>query len=81
VRRKLDVLARHCADAGRPFDDVERTIGTALSADEPAEQFIGRCQDLAALGIQHVILITRGMPWTDEQLATIATASAQLGGL
>jgi F420-dependent oxidoreductase-like protein len=81
VRRKLDVLARHCADVGRPFDDVERTIGTALPADEPAEQFIGRCQDLAALGIQHAILTTRRTPWTDEHLATVAAATAQLGEL
>ena len=78
VRRQLDVLARHCADVGRDFDDVERTITTALPADEPADQFIGRCRDLGALGIQHAIAITRGTPWTDEHLATIAAASAQL---
>lgn len=78
VRRQLDVLARHCADLGRRFDDVERTITTALPADEPAEQFIGRCRDLAALGIQHAVVITRGTPWTDDHMATIAAATAQL---
>jgi F420-dependent oxidoreductase-like protein len=81
VRRQLEVLAGHCADVGRRFDDVERTITTALQPGEAAEQFIDRCDDLAGLGIQHVIVINHGTPWTDPLLATIAAASAQLEGL
>lgn len=78
VRRQLGVLARHCADVGRRFNDVERTITTALPDDESAGQFTDRCRDLAALGIEHTIVITRGTPWTDDHLATIAAAVTQL---
>jgi alkanesulfonate monooxygenase SsuD/methylene tetrahydromethanopterin reductase-like flavin-dependent oxidoreductase (luciferase family) len=78
VRRQLEALARHCADLGRPYDEVERTITTALPAREPAEQFVDRCRALAALGIQHVIVITRGAPWTEDALDPIAAAAAQL---
>ena len=35
IRHKLDVLARHCDEVGRPFDDVERTVCTRMDADEP----------------------------------------------
>jgi F420-dependent oxidoreductase-like protein len=37
VRGKLDVLARHCADAGRDVDDIAVThLSTALVAEDPA---------------------------------------------
>src|SRR4051794_23129126 len=78
VRRQLDVLARHCSDAGRPFDDIERTITTALRPDESIDEFVHRAGELAGLGIEHVVVITRGTPWTDDKLATIAGAVPQL---
>ena len=78
VRRQLDVLARHCADVGRPYEQIERTISTALQRGESAGSFVDRCRALADLGIQHVVVITRGTAWTDADLATIATAVEQL---
>jgi alkanesulfonate monooxygenase SsuD/methylene tetrahydromethanopterin reductase-like flavin-dependent oxidoreductase (luciferase family) len=30
IRRQLDVLARHCADVGRRYTDIERTLSTAF---------------------------------------------------
>ena len=78
VRRQLDTLARHCAELGRPYDEIERTITTALPAGEPTEGFIDRCRELAALGMQHIIVITRGTPWTQDDLATIAAAVAAM---
>jgi F420-dependent oxidoreductase-like protein len=80
VRRQLDVLARHCADVGRPYDQIERTITTALQPGEVPAHFIGRCRALEDLGMQHVIVITRGAPWTGSGLDTIATAVDQLSG-
>jgi F420-dependent oxidoreductase-like protein len=78
VRRQLDVLGRHCADVGRPFDEIERTISTALHPGESAEGFVQRCHALADLGIQHVIVITRGRPWTAGDVETLGTAAAPL---
>lgn len=78
VQRQLDVLGRHCADVGRPYEDIERTITTALAPGEPAEQFVARCGNLAALGLQHVVVITRGAPWTDADIAKIGVAVEQL---
>jgi F420-dependent oxidoreductase-like protein len=78
VRRQLDVLAQHCADVGRSYDQIERTITTALQPDEPVSRFVERCRTLGGLGIQHVIVITRGRPWTDDGVDTLGAAAAQL---
>jgi F420-dependent oxidoreductase-like protein len=78
VRQQLEVLDRHCAEVGRPAQEIERTITTALQPNEPAEQFVERCGALGALGIQHVIVITRGRPWTDESVAVLGAAAQAL---
>lgn len=78
VRRGLDVLAQHCADVGRSFEQIERTITTALQPDEPVDRFLERCGKLGELGIEHVIVITRGRPWTDDGVNTLGAAAAQL---
>jgi hypothetical protein len=72
------VLDRHCADVGRPPEEVERTVTTALHDDESSEQLAQRCQQLADLGIQHVVVITRGRPMTDADLNCLAGAADQL---
>ena len=58
IRRKLAALARHCEDLGRDYDSIEKTLSSRLAASESAEQFAARCSTLAALGIDHVVLIT-----------------------
>jgi alkanesulfonate monooxygenase SsuD/methylene tetrahydromethanopterin reductase-like flavin-dependent oxidoreductase (luciferase family) len=78
VRRGLDVLAQHCAEVGRSFEQIERTITTALQPDEPVDRFLERCGKLGELGIEHVIVITRGRPWTDDGVNTLGAAAAQL---
>jgi F420-dependent oxidoreductase-like protein len=78
VRRQLDVLARHCADVGRSYQQVERTLTTALQPDEPGDRFVDRCGKLAGLGIQHVIVIARGRAWTDDGVSILGTAATQL---
>ena len=81
VRRQLEVLAKHCADLGRSYEKIERTITTALQPDEPVDRFVERCGKLGGLGIQHVIVITRGRAWTDDGVKTLGTAVAQLAGV
>lgn len=73
VRHKLAVLAGHCADVGRPYEAIEKTLGTRLEADESSDQFVRRCRAAAALGIEHLGVITPG-PWKPERLATLAAA-------
>jgi F420-dependent oxidoreductase-like protein len=73
VVRKLAVLARHCDQVGRPFAAIEKTLSTRLEAGESTEEFVARCGAAAALGIQHVVVIT-SRPWTEHALATLAAA-------
>ncbi|MDN5851677.1 MAG: TIGR03560 family F420-dependent LLM class oxidoreductase [Actinomycetia bacterium] len=73
VRHNLDVLARHCADVGRPYDDIERTMATRLSDGETVHDLVPRARDAAALGIEHLVYITSA-PWTPARLAPLAAA-------
>ena len=73
VRHKLDVLARHCEEVGRRYEEIEKTLSTRLAPDEPADAFAERCAQLADLGIDHVVVITAG-PWTEAGVATLAAA-------
>jgi F420-dependent oxidoreductase-like protein len=58
VRGKLDILKRHCENAGRDYNEIERTT---LSSIELApgrmsvKDVIEECRAMAALGIQHCI--------------------------
>jgi len=71
VRHKLDVLAKHCDDLGRPFGEIEKTISARLAPGESAADFARRCAAFADLGIDHVGVITQG-PWTEEAVRTAA---------
>lgn len=73
VRRKLDVLARLCDEAGRGFDTVEKTISTRLGREESAERFAERCAGFAELGLDHVVVIAAG-PWTEAAVGTLTAA-------
>jgi F420-dependent oxidoreductase-like protein len=63
LRNNMSLLSEHCLDAGREADDVEHTVTTGLVPDETAGQLADRCLALADLGVDHVVLITRGRPW------------------
>jgi F420-dependent oxidoreductase-like protein len=73
IRHKLEVLARHCDAVGRPYDTIEKTVNTRLDPDESPEQFAERCARLAALGIEHAVVITTG-PWTEDAVSRLAAA-------
>jgi F420-dependent oxidoreductase-like protein len=78
IRHKLAVLSRHCAEAGRPYRAIEKTLSTRLEAGESSDAFIHRCIGAAALGIEHLCVITAG-PWRAEALATLAAAVPAVG--
>ena len=73
VTRKLEVLARHCADVGRPMDEIDKTLSTRLVEDESPAGFAERCAGLAALGLDHVVLLSSGS-WSAEGVASLAQA-------
>jgi F420-dependent oxidoreductase-like protein len=78
VRRQLDVLDRHCADVGRPVDEVERTVTTGLQPGESADELTARCRALAVIGVQHVVVIARGRTYSDDDLSVLAGAADRL---
>jgi F420-dependent oxidoreductase-like protein len=73
IGRKLAVLAHHCDDLGRDYDGVEKTLSSRIEPGESARQFATRCASLAALGIDHVVLITTG-PWSREAVDVVCAA-------
>jgi hypothetical protein len=77
----LDVLDRHCADVGRPPEEIERTVTTALHDGERSGELAERCHALADLGVQYVVVIARGRPLIDADLNCVAGAADQLAGL
>ncbi|GII05934.1 LLM class F420-dependent oxidoreductase [Planobispora takensis] len=77
VKHKLAVLAGHCEEIGRPYDAIDKTLSTRLQPGETAEAFTGRCAALAALGIEHVVVITSG-PWTGEAVETLCAAVGEV---
>jgi alkanesulfonate monooxygenase len=57
VAHKLDVLRGHCADLGRDYDEIEKTVMMPLDpgADgENVDAILQRLQGMAELGIAHV---------------------------
>ena len=78
IRRQLAVLDRHCADVGRPPEQIERTVTTALQAGERSDDLLERCWALGNLGVQHVVVIARGRPFTDDELGSVAGAAGRL---
>ena len=56
LERKLDVLRGHCADVGRDYDEIEKTVMAPFELGpkgENADEVLAQLQSLAALGIQH----------------------------
>jgi F420-dependent oxidoreductase-like protein len=68
IRRKLDVLAEHCADVGRPFGEIDKTVSTVFIEGETPEAFAERCAVLAGYGAEHVVLFHS---WTLEALEAL----------
>jgi alkanesulfonate monooxygenase SsuD/methylene tetrahydromethanopterin reductase-like flavin-dependent oxidoreductase (luciferase family) len=78
VRHKLDGLAGLCAEIGRPYAEIEKTISTRWTAGESAAAFAERCLGFAELGVDHVGVVTTG-PWTEDGIATLSEAAGRLG--
>lgn len=71
LRHKLAVLAQHCDDVGRPYEEIHKTVSTFFAPSAPPEEFVARCGVLAGWGLDHVVLFPAG-PWTTDALAELA---------
>ena len=60
-----------------PTSEIEKTVSTRLEPGETARASPSAARELAALGIEHAVVISAG-PWTDEGLATLAAAIPEL---
>ncbi|HEX9776029.1 MAG TPA: LLM class F420-dependent oxidoreductase [Actinomycetota bacterium] len=73
LRHKLDVLERHCADAGRDPGTVEKTVTVPVNFDKASSQeVIDRCAGLSRLGFDHAIFNV-ARDYTVEPLARVGT--------
>jgi F420-dependent oxidoreductase-like protein len=55
LQHKLDVLRAHCQAEGRPYEDVEKTVGYTFDVGEKGErvgQIIEDLKNLASFGVQ-----------------------------
>jgi alkanesulfonate monooxygenase len=57
LEHKLDVLRQHCADIGRDYDEIEKTVMMPMDVGpngENVDEILGHIEGFAKLGIQHV---------------------------
>jgi F420-dependent oxidoreductase-like protein len=59
VAHKLDVLRRHCADVGRDYDEITKSI-LYVRGWPTSDEFVDEMAEYAALGVDTVVLMPRG---------------------
>ncbi|MCW0213663.1 MAG: LLM class F420-dependent oxidoreductase [Pseudonocardia sp.] len=52
LEHKLDVLRTRCAEVGRDYDDIEKTVMGPLDASDP-QALVEQLRHYASLGVQH----------------------------
>ncbi|MBF6176544.1 LLM class F420-dependent oxidoreductase [Nocardia blacklockiae] len=80
ISRKLDVLRKHCADLGRDYAAIEKTVGTQFDATADPRPFLDRLRELAELGVDHVMVAPR-QAWTEARLGALAALLPEISGL
>ena len=84
VAHKLDVLRRHCDDAGRDYDAVRRTVtySGAAATEGDVDAFTSDISGYTELGIDTVIIAPRTgatSPWMETFVAPTVRRLAELG--
>jgi alkanesulfonate monooxygenase len=57
LEHKLDVLRRHCADVGRDYDEIEKTVMMPIDVGSDGagfDELLERMRGYAELGVTHV---------------------------
>ena len=78
VRRQLGVIARECAKLGRPYEEIETTVTTALREGESTADIVRRCRRLSEAGLVHVVVIARGRAFSRAEVELLGRAAEQL---
>jgi len=82
LRHKLEVLDRHCADAGRDPAQITRTVLGAPDPVAATDAFLRRMEEYAALGITHVQVMPTGpdpVAFVGELAERVAPRLAEIG--
>ncbi|MEV0585288.1 LLM class F420-dependent oxidoreductase [Nonomuraea sp. NPDC050310] len=80
VPHKLRVLREHCERAGRPYEEIEKTLHLRIPAGQSVGESVQRCGELAGQGIGHVIVVVPD-PSEEAWLAHLAAVAAQIAPL
>ena len=84
IGHKLGVLRDHCAAEGRDYAEIEKTIASPFDqGDDPKAALPGllaHLADLAALGIDHVLLSPHG-PWSEATLDALVSVVPDIHAL
>jgi F420-dependent oxidoreductase-like protein len=81
VRHKLDVLRGHCDDAGRDFDEIEKTMIVRGDATDDPDGFVASMEPYAALGISMITMSPVGddpVAWTTAMCERVVPKLDQL---
>jgi alkanesulfonate monooxygenase SsuD/methylene tetrahydromethanopterin reductase-like flavin-dependent oxidoreductase (luciferase family) len=74
IAHKLGVLRQHCAEAGRDFAAIEKTVATDFHLGEDpktgAAALLAHLRELAAAGIDQA-LVTPGQAWDEAALDAV----------
>jgi alkanesulfonate monooxygenase SsuD/methylene tetrahydromethanopterin reductase-like flavin-dependent oxidoreductase (luciferase family) len=71
LKHKLEVLRSHCADAGREYSAIEKTVSTFIDPDADRNRVLAHLGELASLGIDHAMVSPR-RPWDEATLDQVA---------
>jgi alkanesulfonate monooxygenase SsuD/methylene tetrahydromethanopterin reductase-like flavin-dependent oxidoreductase (luciferase family) len=75
LTRKLGVLREHCAQVGRDFADIEKTVATSVDLGEDpkagAVALLAHLRELAEAGISHALVAPEG-PWDEARFDAVA---------
>jgi F420-dependent oxidoreductase-like protein len=81
VRHKLDVLRGHCEDAGRDYDEIEKTMIHRGDPTQDVDGFLAQMETYAGLGIS---MITMSPPtddpvgWTESMCDRVVPRLAEV---
>ncbi|HET6937606.1 MAG TPA: LLM class F420-dependent oxidoreductase, partial [Nocardioides sp.] len=81
VRHKLDVLRGHCEDAGRDYDEIEKTMIHRGDPTQDVDGFLSQMETYAGLGIS---MITMSPPtddpvgWTESMCDRVVPRLAEV---
>ncbi|WP_336204373.1 LLM class F420-dependent oxidoreductase [Nonomuraea sp. LPB2021202275-12-8] len=80
IGHKLGVLRAHCERAGRPYEEIEKTLHMRVPDGQSVGESVQRCGELAEAGIDHVIVAVPDAA-AASSLARLAALAEQISGI